>query len=232
MYPRRRRPPPLIVGLLGLATGLLLGTLLAPLIRPATPPPTPRPPTVQQATETAPDVPADPASPATTDQVRTEEGAVAAALSWTVQFTPTLYLDGDARRQAVAAIAATDAEQDLQTITADIAQRFRDAGITPEVAAAGLRRVIPAGYAVRSFDGDRAEVAIWLAQVTDLEGVAPLSLAWDTQVTTLRWEDDAWRLVSVDSSDGPVPELAAQGDGQLAQTITAIQGLEEFTHVP
>ena len=219
------------VGLGCLLVGLALGILLAP---PATAPqeeaarPTPTPSTTSTPTPTATEP--DPAVVDTGEQ--TPEGAVRAALGWLRLFTTALYLDDEARQAAVADVAAADAEEDLQARTAEIADRFREIGLTPEAAASGVRIPAPVGYEVREFSQEEAEVAVWIASVLDLGQVAPLSATWHTQITLMRWEDGGWRLVSVDTVDGPVPDITQQGDGQLAETLEVIESFTEFTSEP
>jgi hypothetical protein len=225
---RRRHLRTAGVAAFAMLIGLAIGLLLAPSTAP-TSPPTPAPTSSSTAQPSV--------GPTSTEQpdgdaARTEEGAVAAALGWMQRFTPALYLDDDARRAAVTDIAASSAEEELQTITADIAQSFRDAGVTEGALEGSVRLALPAGYEVVSFSGDAAEVAIWVAQVVHIDDVSPLAASWATQTTEMTWEDQQWRLVAVSSSDGPVPDLAVQGDGQLTQSLAAIRRFTEFSHEP
>ena len=121
---------------------------------------------------------------------------------------------------------------DLQVSTAALAEDLRGAGLTPEIAADGVRVVLPAGYRVVSATESMAEVEVWAVSVAHLGDITPLRSSWDTQTTTMACEGNEWRLVAVRSQEGPVPELALQGDGQLDSTLGTIASFTELDHEP
>lgn len=218
--------PPALAGavILALVIGLALGVLLAPDGETTEPTDDPTPPTAAPAPS--------PPSEAPESAGCTQDAAVRAAVEWMNRFTSALYLDDAARRAAVAEVAAASAVDDLQEITADVADNLREAGLTPEMAAAGVRVALPAGYRVLSLVESSAEVEVWAASVAHLGDVAPLSSSWDTQTTTMTCDEGEWRLVSIRTVDGPVPDVAGQGDGQLDETLEAIESFTEFDHAP
>jgi hypothetical protein len=211
-----------------LVIGLALGVLLSPDRDAADPGPDPTPTTAEQTPAPTPTTGTEPSEVAGC----TEDAAVRAAVEWMNRFTSELYLDDDARRAAVSEIAAADAEGELQAITAEVADSLREAGLTEEIAAAGVTVALPAGYRVISVTGSTAEIEVWAASIAHLGDARPLRSSWDTQTTTMACEDGEWRLVSIRSAAGPVPDFAAQGDGQLDATLAAIESFTEFDHAP
>lgn len=219
---------PVVIGavVIALVIGLALGVLLGPdgdtpALEPAAEPSTTTPSTLTESP-----------SPAEAALECTAEAAVSSAVEWMQRFTSALYLDDDARMAAVSEVAAASAEAELQIITADIADSLRGAGLTPEIAAAGLRLGLPAGYRIHSVSESMAEIEIWIASVAHLADITPLSTSWDTQSTTMACEGGSWRLVAIRTTDGPVPEFAAQGDGELDAALDAIEAFTEFSHEP
>ncbi len=223
----------LLIGATAGVVGLVVGVVLAGVgDHGDTSDPTPSDPTPAPTVALAPPDPTDPASSETDLATPTRDGAVLAAVEWMQRFTPALYLDDDRRRAAVSEIAAADAEAELQQITADIAEQFRTAGLTLAAAQRGVRVALPAGYRLVEFSETAAVVELWVGAVVHLEEIAPLSASWDRQTTTMRWEDGAWRLVSIDTTDGPTPDFTVQGDGELPATLDVIESFTEFTHAP
>lgn len=221
-----RTPVMIGAGIVALVIGLALGVLLVP---DGDAPPletTPEPST------TTPSAPTESAAATATAAGCTEEAAVSSAVEWMQRFTTDLYLDDVARRAAVSEVAAADAEEDLQRITSNLAENLREAGLTPEAAAAGLTVALPAGYRVLSISGESAVVAVWSVSIAHLGEARPLRSSWDTQTTDMSCEDGVWRLVAIRSESGPIPELAAQGDGELNSTLEVIESFTEFDHAP
>lgn len=219
---------PVVIGavVIALVIGLALGVLLGPDGDTPQLEPAPEPSTTTPSTLT------EPPSPAEAPPACTEEAAVDSAVEWMQRFTTDLYLDDEARRAAVSEVAAAAAETELQRITSDVAESLREAGLTPEAAAAGVTVALPAGYRVLTISGDSAAVAVWSVSIAHLGEARPLRSSWDTQTTDMSCEDGVWRLVSIRSDNGPVPELAAQGDGELNSTLEVIESFTEFDHAP
>lgn len=222
-----------VVPVLGVALAFAVGLATGVLIAPGGDAPAPEPDTSftpsEVVVETSPDpTPEPPAEVSGCD----ESTAVEAAVRWMRQFTPALYLDDVGREEAVASIAASQSLDELQRITADIAARLTDAGITPEAAADATRVIVPAGYRLTDVSDDRASVAIWSAAVAHIPEVAPLRTTWSTQTTDMACEADEWRLVAISTEDGPVPEAVALGDGELDPTLGVIESFTEFPGAP
>ena len=139
---------------------------------------------------------------------RSRAGAVAAASQYgRVAASPLLFQEAR-RRAAVRAMAAPEAAARLDAELAGEAATIRRlTGIGPDAGEAAGTVVLPVlvGYRLDGYDSDRAQVAIWSTGILGLQGRYPARSVWSTTVQTLRWVGGDWKLLSSDTSEGPVP---------------------------
>jgi hypothetical protein len=128
-----------------------------------------------------------------------QEGAVAAAATFTSVFGDKRLLDPDTAREALAVfMAPTLAEAQLAGFP-DGGDLVDDPGYA--------QRIQPLGYRVDAFTGDRAQVSVWLVVVG--EGVAERTqVRWSTDTLTLEWSNGDWTVTGIHGTEGPTPSVA------------------------
>lgn len=93
-------------------------------------------------------------------------------------------------------------------------------------------RSIPIGYRVERFSAGEATVAVWYVGIVGSGATVQPQQSWRTQIVTLTWEGDAWKVSSFESAAGPTPPLStaeiAEAPGEL---FAAIPRFEEFERV-
>ena len=222
----RRRPTLVLAGVVTtlalLAIGMALGsriatqesaatttTALATGARPATDRPTP--------------VPAD----------RTRAGAVAAAVRSITAFNGDVLLEPARLHAVVARIASLASRSELLEAFAQASAQTRaklGADTVPQPVI--VLRSVPVGYRVEGFSRDEATVSVWYIGIVGSGATVQPQQSWRTQVVSLVWEDETWKVSSFASSPGPTPPLssaeAAQAPGDL---FDAIPRFEEFERV-
>ena len=225
MERERRRPALVLAGVTALALlaiGMALGsriatqesaatttTALATGARPATDAPTP--------------VPAD----------RTRAGAVAAAVRSITAFNGDVLLE-PARLHAVVARIASLASRSalLEAFAQASAQTRAKLGADTVPQPVIVLRSVPVGYRVEGFSRDEATVSVWYIGIVGSGATVQPQQSWRTQVVSLVWENQTWKVGTFASSPGPTPPLstveAAQAPGDL---FDAIPRFEEFERV-
>ncbi|HEX9991551.1 MAG TPA: hypothetical protein VGB14_01350 [Acidimicrobiales bacterium] len=66
--------------------------------------------------------------------------------------------------------------------------------------------VAPLAVRVDAYDGDRAQVSVWVVRVLSRAAVASPQTSWAVTTLELVWERGDWRVWSSDDSPGPTPE--------------------------
>jgi hypothetical protein len=89
---------------------------------------------------------------------------------------------------------------------------------------------VPIGYAVESYEGERARVLTWgFTLVGNAESVEPAAY-FGTSTTEVVWSADGWRIASIRSGFGPTPKLATRsvpgGGFEVLRTARQLRGYE------
>ena len=134
---------------------------------------------------------------------RTQQGAIAAAASYTtigqalIDLAPT-QLPDPVRRYA----AAATAPEQITALTDDMAalRQTLDKG-------SGRTRYVKAVLATRLTDytDERATVRVWNVGVFWRHGAADPQADWTTSTFQLLWEDDTWKVLTETTESGPAP---------------------------
>lgn len=200
------------------------------------------PPTAETEGATSPSVrqeptfesrPSDPAGGWPAAYPQTPEGAVAAATDYLLALDGPAFLDEQRRARLLEVIAARQAHDEL-------AATFRRGAVVvagqldmPQVGTSEDRlvwRAIPAGWQVRAYNGRQATVAVWAVGILLTEEWRPPRPVWTTTEFRLVFEDGGWRLLGLDSHDGPIPAGVVGPDlGPLARAVNAFH---RFRHWP
>lgn len=225
----RRRPPiaAIVTVVAALAVGLLLGRVSAPNDNaPSAPKPIP------------PAADGQPARRVGTIGVgyqHTRAGAVAATLNAGAALGDPRVLLDETRRTPVLELIATD--RYARTFTGAGAAALERAADEPlgrglRESAPTISLTSPLAYRVSAYDGETAKVVSWgVAVVGNDQGLAP-SATWATTTTTLRWQDDDWKIDAASSSDGPTPGLGGERPTDAGGFISALSGSEGVRHAP
>jgi hypothetical protein len=134
---------------------------------------------------------------------RDEQGALAAAISYTAASQRWLYLSDDEVVDAVAAIATPDSSERLASEVVEQTRTARE-----ELAESPGRVwwvVHPLAWRVESYSEDDARVAVWTVTVLSAAGVALPQSEWLTVTLDLEWIGDDWRVRAVSDRPGPTP---------------------------
>lgn len=155
---------------------------------------------------------------------RTRAAAVSAATAYVLALDGPALLDPTRRQKLIERIGAEEARRDLEDSLGRVASLLSDRlGLTPGVLDddSFVWRVVPAGWQIVSYDGKRAEVAIWATGVAMVHGRLLAPQAWRTTFVDVLWERGDWRLVGFRSEAGPEPPaLGDQASGRaIAQKI-------------
>ena len=156
---------------------------------------------------------------------RTEDGAVAAAASYTTTGQVMLDLAPTEVRAAVRRYASTEtAEQQVADVTA---QR---GGVRSALSAgSGRTRYVQAVLATRldAYSSERARVVVWSVGVLWRRGAANPQAGWVTSTYDLVWEDDTWKVWAHASTSGPAPAPNAGtppvGAAELDRLLTGFE---------
>lgn len=135
---------------------------------------------------------------------QTEEGAVAAAVSYAAASQSWLYLDDAQLEEAVGAVVAPTASSHLvDRVSSDVAllrDRLREADGTVWFV------VAPLATKLDSFDSTTAVVRVWVVRVLSADGVAVPQSGWLTLTFELGWQGD-WKVTDLSEAEGPTPQL-------------------------
>lgn len=167
-----------------------------------------------------------PASP-----VPTRAGAVAAAARSITVFDGTVLLDPSRVEAVVKRIASAESRASLLSAFEQASAQTREklgAGTAPSPVV--VLRSIPLGYRMVRYSTHKATVAVWYVGIVGSGATVQPQQSWRTQDVTLVWEDNAWKVSSFASSDGPTPPLStAEIPGTPAQLFSSIPLFTEFS---
>ncbi|MBW3578888.1 MAG: hypothetical protein KY462_14335 [Actinobacteria bacterium] len=165
---------------------------------------------------------------------RSREGAVAAAANYAVVLDSPAVLDSERLASVLQRVAEEDARADLTerfTRIAALLEERLSLDATTRSDAGFVMRSVPAGYRILDYSDDEATVAIWGTSVFVAAGRQAVAPAWGTTELSLRWEDGDWRVLSIDTEEGPTPPLP--GNAENAALVGAqINRFEPFWHRP
>jgi hypothetical protein len=136
---------------------------------------------------------------------QTEEGAVAAAVSYAAASQSWLYLDDVQLEEAVGTVVAPVAPQLVDQVSNEVAllrDRLGDADGTVWFV------VAPLATKLDSFDSSSAVVRVWVVRVLSADGVAVPQSGWQTLTFELGWYGD-WKVADLSEAEGPTPQLEA-----------------------
>lgn len=132
-----------------------------------------------------------------------EDGAVAAAVTYATASQRWLYFSDDELAAAVAALATPAAAESLTVeVTSEVALA-RD-----ELARTSGRvwwLVRPLATRVEHVTTANARVSVWVVTILSATDVAAPQAEWLTVTVDLAWVDDDWRVDGVRSTLGPTP---------------------------
>ncbi|HET7487952.1 MAG TPA: hypothetical protein VFJ85_08490 [Acidimicrobiales bacterium] len=156
---------------------------------------------------------------------RTEDGAVAAAVTIATASQDWLYLDDDAMAAAVRGVATTEAADGL------VAKTVGDLGRARDALAASPGRVWwvvrPLATHLEAFTPVRARVVVWTVGVLSAAEVALPQADFSRVAVSLEWQDGAWRCAAMDETPGPTPGTGAKdGPWQAVAFDQALAGFE------
>lgn len=146
---------------------------------------------------------------------QTQQGAESAAANYAVALGGEGMFATETRHRIVEAIYTAESAavrgSELDRIYTD--PQFLERVGLDEAASAPtgmtfVARVIPVGTNLLDHDDETASVAVWYTSLFGLAGEAstnPVTEAWYTNTFQLVWEQDDWKVVDFDQSDGPVP---------------------------
>ena len=169
--------------------------------------------------------------------VRTEQGAVAAALEILVLYgSPEMY-DPARRHELVDRTAAAAVRDQLQgQLDAAFALTARSLGVDDTGRSTSgmlVARAIPVGQRVVAYTPDRAVVAVWTTGLLGIAGASsrnPVQESWSTETVTLTWEGDAWRWLELQHLPGPAPVGSPQVPATSDQIASAHKDFAEVPH--
>lgn len=210
-----------------LIVGGLVGRLTAPNDRDA---PAPRPPSGGQAGVG----PAREQAGVPVGYARSEEGAAAALLNYSVVLA-RLVLEPPAERQAALRLLATP---EFAQRTATQLDRARAAAEQGPLGAAlrgegtAVFRGGPLGFRVVKATRDEAAVDTWaFGLVAATSGLEP-RMTFQTSTSTLRWVDGDWKLAASRSRPGPAPAVDEDAQVSGRAFVDSVGRLRELRYAP
>ena len=164
---------------------------------------------------------------------RTRAGAVAAAVRSITAFNGDVLLEPARLHAVVARIASLASRLSCSKRSPKPAhRRARSWEPTRSPQPVIVLRSVPVGYRVEGFSRDEATVSVWYIGIVGSGATVQPQQSWRTQVVSLVWENETWKVGTFASSPGPTPPLstaeAAQAPGDL---FDAIPRFEEFERV-
>lgn len=142
----------------------------------------------------------------------TQSGAVAAATNYLVAFTQPRMFQLPVRFQVLSVLAGPTRTPDLiRAVEPGMQRAAQTLRVDPATGTSGMgqlvSRLVPVGYKVVSFEGDRARVAVWGTSLSGVAGASssmPVVNTWATDTVDLEWDGD-WKWAGFVESDGPTP---------------------------
>ena len=167
-----------------------------------------------------------PASP-----VPTRASAVAAAAQSITAFDGRVLLDPSRVEAVVKRIASAESRASLLSAFEQASAQTREklgAGTAPSPVI--VLRSIPVGYRVVRYSARQATVDVWYVGIVGSGATVQPQQSWRTQDVSLVWENNAWKVSSFGSADGPTPPLStAEIPGTPAQLFGSIPLFKEFS---
>lgn len=166
--------------------------------------------------------------------VATRASAVVAAAASITAFDGNVLLDPNRVKTAVKRIASAESRASLLSAFEQASTQTREklgAGTAPSPVI--VLRSIPVGYRVVQYSANQATVDVWYVGIVGSGATVEPQQSWRTQDVSLVWENNAWKVSSFGSADGPTPPLStAEAPGTPAQLFGSIPLFKEFTGVP
>ena len=137
-----------------------------------------------------------------------EDGAVSTALELASVAQDWLYLSDEDLDAAVRSVAApASADRLVEEVLAEV-------GLARDALARSPGRVWwvvrPLAWRVDTFTSRRAQVSVWTVSVLSAADVAMPQSDWTTTAFDLEWRGDRWRLVSMNDTPGPTPQVGGR----------------------
>jgi hypothetical protein len=163
--------------------------------------------------------------------VPTPAGAITAAARSITAFDGTVLLDPDRVKAVVKRIASAESRASLLSAFEQASTQTREKlGASTAPSPVIVLRSVPLGYRIVRYSTREATVAVWYVGIVGSGATIQPQQSWRTQVVTLVWEDNAWKVNSFASSDGPTPPLStAEIPGTPAQLFGSIPLFKEFS---
>jgi len=228
---RRRRGGPSVGVVLAVVAALVVGGLVGRLTAPDGPSPaTPSPPSGGQAGVG----PARVQAGVPVGYARSEEGAAAALLNYSVVLA-RLVLESPAERRGALRVLATP---EFAQRTATQLDRARSAAEQGPLGAAlrgegtAVFRGGPLGFRVVNAARDEATVDTWaFGLVAATSGLEP-RMIFQTSTSTLRWVDGDWKLAATRSRPGPAPAVDEDAQVSGRAFVDSVGRLRELRYAP
>jgi hypothetical protein len=220
---RERRPLLWLAGVVVIfALGIVIGRLDAPRSSPAAVIERSAPPTR---------VVKVPGRRATIVDTHTRTGAVAAAARSITAFAGSVLLEPSRLRAVVARIASSASRAQLtQAFEEASAQTRTKLGADTAPRPVIVLRAAPVGYRIEHYSPVDATVAIWYVGIVGSGASLQPQQSWRTQIVSLVWENDGWKVSSFSSSAGPTPALMTTEAEAPGALFLAIPRFHEFAH--
>lgn len=155
---------------------------------------------------------------------QSEDGAVAAVMSWT-----PFYARGEDPEAAfqLMEVAWLEETYDEERAAEERARgrtlgAYSDRGSLDYLAAQGT----PLAYRVETYDENEAQVAVWDVRIVAQEPVEGPEAIYRTVTWTLRWDGEAkdWRVFTVAIDSGPTPDLGFADEADGEQVTSRLDG--------
>ena len=160
----------------------------------------------------------------------TRASAVAAAAQSITAFDGTVLLNPNRVEAVVKRIASAESRANLLSAFEQAGAQTREklgAGTAPLPVI--VLRSFPVGYRLVRYAPPQATVDVWYVGIVGSGATVQPQQSWRTQAVSLVWENNAWKVSSFRSSDGPTPPLStAETPATPAQLFAGIPLFKEF----
>lgn len=166
---------------------------------------------------------------------RSQAGAISAATNYLVAFTQPRMFQPFVRDQVLTVLAGPQQAPDLIKSVNPGMQRAAEAlQVDPTTGTSAMgqlvSRLVPVGYKVISYEGDRARIAVWGTSLAGVAGSAssvPVVNNWATDTIDLVWAGD-WKWAGFVESDGPTPVGTVNPPSPWAEIADATTGFVPY----
>jgi len=169
-------------------------------------------------------------SPHSRGFVRTERGAAAAAAASVSSLDGSVLLDRSRLRPLVASLTSAGSRAGLTTAyerAAVIARsRLGLDSVPPPVV---FVRAVPVGYRVDAYNPNTATVSVWRVGLVGSGATVAPQQSWRTEVVSLVWEHNGWKVAGFASEPGPTPPLGTTPPSTAADLFASVPRFKEFT---